>query len=98
MVLHTIAPEQKASNSKIEVGTVSTVAAVDTIQTRLKKVDVVILTPQGDPVAGAQEFTATPGQNGQFSLKTWKATAAGDTSLIAGTTFGQSIGYLAIGR
>jgi hypothetical protein len=92
-------PTTLGDNLKTEIGTVATVAAADVVQTKLRKVLGVVLTPADDPVAGASRYTAVPSglENGKFTLKGWKDTAAGDTTPIAATTFGKSVGYIAFG-
>jgi hypothetical protein len=54
------APENKASNSKIEVDTHTTVAASDVVQTKLRRVSHVVVTGVSDPVVGALSYTAVP--------------------------------------
>jgi len=95
---HVLAPESKASNLKIEAGTVTTVSASDLVQTKLKNVRYVYVSGQDDPVAGASRFTAVPSTLGRFTLKGWKSTATADTALVAATTFSKVVTYIAIGE
>jgi hypothetical protein len=92
-----------AGGMRVASGQATTVAASDTIVTGLATVTAVVATLNDDPVAGAQSVTASIGNQagapaaGSFLLKTWKATAAGDTSLIAATTFGRKVNWIAYG-
>ena len=80
-------------NTSDEVGTFTTVSAVDVIQTKLRKVVAVLVTPQDDMVAGAAFFQAVPSglEDGKFTLKGWGTTFA------AAVTFGKKVSYLATG-
>lgn len=84
-------------------GQATTVAAIDTIVTGLGHLTSVTATLNDAPVAGCQFVTADLGDQagapaaGSFYLKTWKATAAGDTTQIAATTFGKKVSWAARG-
>jgi len=88
---------------KMAAGVHETIDADDTIVTGLSAVVAVVATLESDPVAGAQSATATIGDQagapaaGSIQIKTWKATAAGDTALIAATTFGKKVNWIAVG-
>lgn len=88
---------------KVVYGQHTTVAAADTVVTGLATVVKVIVTLDSDPVTGAQTATATIGDQagapaaGSVILKTWKATATADTAVIAATTFGKKLNWIAIG-
>lgn len=92
-----------AAGYKIARGVHTTVAADDTIVTGLATVVAVVATLGSDPVAGAQFVTATIGNQagapaaGSIQIKSWKATATGDTAQIAGTTFSKLVNWIAIG-
>ena len=85
-----------------DAGIHTTVAASDTIQTNLRKVVYAVATLASDPVAGAQTVTVViPDQvagPGTLTIKTWKATASGDTALVAGSTFSKLVSWVAFGR
>lgn len=78
-------------------------AATKTVVTGLTSVTKVIASLDDDPVAGCQFVTATIGNQsgapaaGSVILKIWKATAAGDTTLIAGTTLTKYVNWVAYG-
>ena len=97
------APAAVAAGYKIARGVHTTVAASDTVVTGLATVVAIIATLGSDPVAGAQFITATIGDQagapaaGSVYIKSWKATATGDTALIAGTTFSKLVNWIAIG-
>lgn len=97
------APAAVAAGYKIARGAHTTVDEDDTVVTGLTTVVAVVATLGSDPVAGAQFVTATIGNQagapaaGSIQIKTWKATAAGDTALIAGTTFSKLVNWIAIG-
>ncbi len=88
----------------VAVGQSTTAAASDTVATGLKGLTGVVATLNDDPVAGCQFVTASIGDQagspaaGSFLLKTWKATAAGDTTLIAATTFSKKVNWIAYGN
>lgn len=92
-----------APGQKIVCGQHTTVAASDTVVTGLASVAAVVASLDSDPVAGCQEVTASIGDQagapaaGSILIKTWKATAAGDTALIAATTFTRKVNYIAVG-
>lgn len=95
----TLSPNTLGGNAKIEAGSFVTVAASDVVQTKLTRVKRVFVIAENDPVAGVSGFTAVPSglNDGKFTLKGWKATGAGDTTPLAATTFGKTVGYLAFG-
>lgn len=82
-------------------GQFTTVTASDTLVTGLTGVALVVATLDSDPVAGCQSVTASIGDQagapaaGSVLIKTWKATAAGDTALIPATTFGKKVNWIA---
>lgn len=90
-----------AGGGRIARGQHTTVAASDTVVSGLGALALVVVSLNDDPVAGAQFVTASIGDQagapaaGSFLLKTWKATAAGDTAQIAATTFGKKVGWVA---
>ena len=87
-----------AAGYKIARGQATTVAALDDITTGLATVVAVLAVLDDDPVAGCQFVTAQKGGTaGRFNLKTWMATAAGNTALIAATTFGKKVNWIAVG-
>lgn len=92
-----------AGGYKIARGQHTTVAADDTLVTGLATVVSVVAQLDDDPVAGAQHVTSSIGDQagapaaGSVQIKTWKATAAGDTALIAATTFGKKVNWIAVG-
>jgi hypothetical protein len=92
-----------AAGYKIARGIHTTVDENDTVVTGLATVVAVVASLDSDPVAGAQFVTASIGDQagspaaGSILIKTWKATAAGDTALIAATTFSKLVGWIAIG-
>ena len=94
---------EASSDLRTVSGQATTVAASDTIVTGLRTLVGVVATLDSDPVAGAQFVTASIGDQagtpaaGSFLLKTWKATAAGDTALIAATTFTKKVNWTAFG-
>lgn len=88
---------------KIARGKHTTVAADDTVATGLASVVAVVVSMESDPVAGSQLATGVVGDQagapaaGSVQIKTWKATAAGDTALIPATTFSKLVHWIAIG-
>lgn len=92
-----------ADGYKIARGEHTTVAASDTVVTGLATVISIVATLESDPVAGMQHVTADVGDQagtpaaGSVLIKGWKATAAGDTALIAATTFTKKVNWVAIG-
>lgn len=80
----------------------TTVDADDTIVTGLGALACVVATLDDDPVAGCQSVTATIGDQdgapaaGSFQLKSWKATAADNSALIAATTFEKKVNWIAV--
>jgi predicted RecA/RadA family phage recombinase len=92
-----------ANGYKLARGVHTTAAASDTVATGLTTVVAVCATLADDPVAGCQFVTASVGDQagapvaGSVLIKTWNATAAGDTTLIAATTTGKKVNWIAIG-
>lgn len=90
-----------AEGGRIARGQHTTVDADDTVVTGLGALDGVVVSLDSDPVAGAQFVTGTIGDQagapaaGSFQVKSWKATATGDTALIAATTFGRLVNWIA---
>lgn len=88
---------------RITRGQHTTIAASDTVVTGLSSVVAIVATLDDDPVAGCQFVTASRGNQagapaaGSVYIKTWKATAADDTALIAATTFSKKVNWIAIG-
>mgnify|MGYP003578490797 CR=1 FL=1 len=85
-----------------DAGIHTTVAASDTIQTNLRKVVYAYATLSSDPILAVSNVTIeVPDQianPGKLTIKTWKATGAGDTTPIAATTFSKSVHWIAFGR
>jgi len=81
----------------------TTVDENDTVVTGLTTVVSAVASLDDDPVAGCQSVSATIGDQagapaaGSVQIKSWKATAAGDTAVIAGTTFGKKVNWIAVG-
>lgn len=97
------APAAVAAGYKVARGQHTTVDENDTVVTGLATVVAVVASLDDDPVAGAQFVTASLGDQagapaaGSVLIKTWKATASGDTALIAASTFGKKVNWVAIG-
>jgi hypothetical protein len=94
-----LSPNTQMNESKLVEGQQTTVAANDIVTAPgLRTVSRVVATLEDDPVAGCQFVTAVPIAGGNtFRIKTWKATATADTALIAATTFGKKVNWLAFG-
>ena len=94
-----IAPNDLANQNKIQIDTVLSVAAVDTIQTKLKRVDhvVAVLTddPGDDPMSASAVVNAS--DPSKIDVKTWKNTGGTDPTPVAATTFGKRVTYTAYG-
>lgn len=92
-----------AGSYRLARGVHTTVDEDDTVVTGLTTVVAVVVSLESDPVAGAQFATGVVGNQagapaaGSIQIKTWKATAAGDTALIAATTFSKLVNWIAIG-
>jgi len=92
-----------AAGYKVARGQHTTLDADDTVVTGLATVVSAVASLDDDPVAGAQAVSATIGDQagspaaGSIQIKTWKATAAGDTALIPATTFTKLVNWIAIG-
>ena len=86
----------------IASGTQTTVAAADTVTTTLREVRQVVATLGDDPVLTASGVTVTISDQttapGAIVIKTWMATATGNTAPIAATTFGKKVHWIAIGK
>lgn len=88
---------------KIARGVHTTVDENDTIVTGLASVASVVATLASDPVAGCQSVTASIGDQagapaaGSILIKSWQATNADTTTVIAATTFGKLVNWIAIG-
>lgn len=87
---------------RVAAGQHTTVDADDTVVTGLDEVTAVVAVLDDDPVDGAMHVTATIGDQagspaaGSVQIKTWKSTDA-DATLIAATTFGKKVNWIAIG-
>jgi hypothetical protein len=79
------------------------VAAVDTVVTGLATVVAVVAVLDSDPTLDPLFVTASIGDQagapaaGSVYIKSWQATAAGDVTPIAATTFGKKVNWIAIG-
>lgn len=84
-------------------GMQTTIDADDTVVTGLALVVAACATLASDPVAGAQWVTASIGNQagapaaGSIQIKSWKATASGDTAPTAATTFSKLVSWIAVG-
>jgi len=86
------------NNLRMVSGQVTTEAAVDAVATGLSTVLYVVAVLASSPVAGCQTVTAkASATTGAIDISTWKATAAGDTALIAATTFSKLVNFIAVG-
>lgn len=91
------------SGYKIARGQLTTATASDTVVTGLATVVAAVASLDSDPVAGAQSCTCSIGDQagapaaGSILVKTWKATSATDTALIAASTFSKKVNWIAIG-
>lgn len=85
--------KQTGQDVVAESGTWTTVAAVDVVQTKLRRVLEVLVTPQDDMVAGAAFYQGVPSglEDGKFTLKGW------GTGFAAAATFGKRVTYVAYG-
>lgn len=92
-----------AAGYKVARGQHTTVDEDDTVVTGLATVVSAVASLESDPVAGAQFVTCVIGDQagapaaGSIQIKSWKATAAGDTALIAATTFSKKVNWIAVG-
>lgn len=93
-----LSPETKSTNTKLAAGVHTTSAAADVIATGLRYVEAVVVSLADDPVDDCQVATAVPGTDGTITIKTWKATSDADATLIAATTFGKKVSWVAVGR
>jgi len=102
-ILGRLAPNSVMNELKVVAGNHVTVAAVDTIDTGLRRVVGAIANLEDAPVAGAQRVEAFIGDQagtpaaGKIQIKSWKATATADTAVIAGTTFSKKVNWIAFG-
>ena len=96
------APAAVAAGYKVARGQHTTVDENDTVVTGLATVVSVVAGLDDDPVDGCMHVTASIGdQNGapaagSILIKTWKSTDA-DASLVAASTFGKKVNWIAIG-
>lgn len=96
-------PAGVAAGYKIARGQHTTVDEDDTVVTGLATVVSAVASLESDPVAGAQSVTCVIGNQagapaaGSIQIKSWKATAAGDTALIPATTFSKKVNWIAVG-
>jgi hypothetical protein len=92
-----------AAGYKLARGQHTTVAAVDTVVTGLATVVAVVAVLDSDPTLDPLFVTASIGDQagapaaGSVYIKSWQATAAGDVTPIAATTFGKKVNWIAIG-
>ena len=92
-----LSPSTKVDNRKTAFGVHTTVAASDSIDTGLTKVECLVVAFNDDPVDGAMWATGVvPASGGTVTIKTWKNTDA-DATLIAATTFSKKVSWIAIG-
>lgn len=83
---------------KVAFGQHASVAADDTVVTGLREITMVVASLDDAPVAGCQVATAVkPASGGSISVKTWKATDTADTAVVAATTFGKKVNWIAFG-
>lgn len=95
-----------AAGYKLARGQATTVTASDTVVTGLATVVSVTTSLDSDPVVGASFASASIGNQagapaaGSILVKTWKPTtagAAGNPDVIAATTFGKLVNWIAVG-
>lgn len=94
------APDLVANNGGTAGGQWTTVAAADTIDTGLKQVLSAVAVPGEDSTLALNEVSVTIGTGanaGKITIKTWKATGAGDGTPIAATAFSKKVNWMAIG-
>lgn len=90
------------AGTRIVSGQHTTVAAADTVVTGLNTVVSVVAVLDDDPVDGVMHVSATIGDQagtpaaGSVIIKGWKSTD-GDATLIAATTFGKKVNWIATG-
>jgi hypothetical protein len=93
----------RTTELKVVAGQVTTVTASDTIATGLRKVLYAVAVLEDAPVAAVSSAQAAVGDQagtpaaGSILIKTWKATASGDTTPLAASTFGKKVNYFAVG-
>ncbi len=91
-----------AANYVLARGQHTTIAASDTVVTGLATVVVVVAQLDDDPVDGCMHVTSSIGDQagapaaGSILIKTWKSEDA-DATLVAATTFGKKVNWIAIG-
>lgn len=88
---------------KVAYGQHTTVAASDTVDTGLDSVLCAVAQLEDDPVIGADRVLAALGDQagtpakGAILIKTFKPTATGDATPVAGTTFSKVVNWIAVG-
>jgi hypothetical protein len=98
-----LCPQGVATGYKIARGQHTTASASDTIVTGLATVVSIVVSLDADPIDACQFVTSSFGDQiaspvaGSAYIKTWKATAAGNTALTAATTFSKKVNWIAIG-
>lgn len=92
-----------AAGYKLARGQHTTVAASDTVVTGLTTVAAVVACLDSDPGLDPLLVTASIGDQagapvaGSIYIKSWRATAVGDCTPIAATTFGKKVNWIAVG-
>lgn len=92
-----------AAGYKLARGQHTTVAASDTVVTGLTTVAAVVACLDSDPGLDPLLVTASIGDQagapvaGSIYIKSWQATAVGDCTPIAATTFGKKVNWIAVG-
>lgn len=93
----------RSEELKVDFGTHTTVAAVDTLKTKLQKVLGAVAVLEDAPVLAVDRALAFIGDQagtpaaGSIQIKTFKPTAAGDTTPVAATTFSKKVNWVAFG-
>ena len=96
--------QKRQAGLVFDFGEHTTVAAADTVATKLEKVQGVLTVLDSDPVAAVDRATGSIGDQagapakGSILINTWKPTATADTIPIAATTFGKKVSWLAWGE
>lgn len=94
--------DPNSGGAKMAAGQHATVAASDTVVTGLGTVISVVASLDDDPVDGVMHVSASIGDQagtpaaGSILIKGWKSTD-GDATLIAATTFGKKVNWIAFG-
>lgn len=92
-----------AASYKVARGTLTPDADTKTVVTGLTTVVAVVASLDGNPVDNCQAVSASIGDQagspaaGSIVIKTWKATAADNTALVAATTPWVKVSWIAIG-